>query len=82
MREQFLEPINYSISAEYIDLVEIKPDITEYLTTWTEWSSCTAYCKRWRYRVCSGGFKCFDQKDGFSEDVPCSGNGCASELNL
>ena len=57
----FEDSKNCSISAEFVDMVELKPQITEYLTTWTEWSSCSPYCKRSRFRVCSGEFKCYDE---------------------
>ena len=55
------------ISAEFVDMAGLRDAITEYLTTWTEWSSCSPYCKRSRFRVCSGEFKCYDDKDGVSE---------------
>ena len=55
-------------------MVELKPQITEYLTTWTEWSSCSPYCKRSRFRVCSGEFKCYDEQTN-GELVLCTGNG-------
>ena len=50
-------------------MVPIKPQIIEHLTTWSERSSCSPYCKRSRQRVCSGDFECYD--DG----VLCTGLG-------
>ena len=51
-----------------MNLAELKEVITDYLTTWSEWSSCSPYCKRSRLRVCTGEFgnNCFDcsTKDG------------------
>ena len=64
----FLVSLTPSFSAEHVNLVELKDDITDYLTTWSEWSSCSPYCKRSRFRVCTGEFgnNCFDcsTKDG------------------
>ena len=61
------------ISAEYVNMIELKDTINDHLTTWTEWTSCSPYCKRSRYRVCSGEFKCYNEADGVSEPVLCTG---------
>ena len=61
------------ILAEYVDLTTIKSELTKMLTTWTEWSSCSPYCKRSRERVCYGEFQCFDD-DGDSKTL-CTGTG-------
>ena len=61
------------ISAEYVNMIELKDTINDHLTTWTEWTSCSPYCKRSRYRVCSGEFECYNDADGVSEPVLCTG---------
>ena len=60
-------------------MIELKDTINDHLTTWTEWTSCSPYCKRSRYRVCSGEFKCYNEADGVSEPVLCTGDNCEAE---
>ena len=67
------------ISAEYVNMIDLKNVINDHLTTWTEWTSCSPYCKRSRHRVCSGEFECYDQADGISEPVLCTGDNCEAE---
>ena len=77
MQETYSWPLylifNNHFSAEYVDVAEIKTTLETFLTTWTEWSSCSPYCQQSRHRVCSGGFQCFDD-DGDST-ILCTGNG-------
>ena len=70
------------ISAEYVNMIELKDTINDHLTTWTEWTSCSPYCKRSRYRVCSGEFKCYNEADGISESVLCTGRSWGIIFNI
>ena len=57
------DPVNhFCFSGEFFNLAEpeFKTSLTAYLTTWTEWSSCSPFCKRSRHRVCSGDFQCYE----------------------
>ena len=63
-------------------MIELKDTINDHLTTWTEWTSCSPYCKRSRYRVCSGEFKCYNEADGVSEPVLCTGRSWAIIFNI
>ena len=56
---------------QFIDVAEYSDLIIQDLTSWTEWSPCSARCTKVKYRTCSGYLECPDDDDCPPDNLKC-----------